>query len=528
MEIFGFKFGGKTKGKEDQRAIALDHAELGDSTVVIDRDEYGNLENAPGGLTSALTHGLVTIPQDEADLIEKYRSIAPEAEIDLAIQEIRNELFIFDEPGKFAFEPVFDNSPDGLSPKIQKRISEEFANLYEICNFEQEGKRLADWFYVDGRIYLQKIVDSNNLSAGIRDIVWMDPLDVRKVKIIPKRGQDGTYNVAAVREMYVYVKNMRKQNRNLSRISGYNEVDHGITIHGMQIRPEAVAYANSGIYDRNKDIVLGWLYKAIGPFNKLRMAEDSMLIFRVVRAHQRRAFYVDLAGMSPQKGEEYMKKLMGRFKNKVSYDTTTGNIANASNITSMLEDYWIPRLTGGRTTEIQTLDGQSNQDMLEEVNYYRDKLYDALRVPKGRFNADQRPTFQFGASQTIDREEYRFQKFLNEIRSQFIVAVEDILRTHLILRKVITESDWAKVKKHMSWQYLEDNAFVHQKDMQALLDKANVINTLEPLIGKYLTEQHVRQQVFGQSLDEQREIDEINRKARESDGAPTNEEDPNE
>jgi len=194
----------------------------------------------------------------------------------------------------------------------------------------------------------------------------------------------------------------------------------------------------------------------------------------------------------------------------------------------MLEDYWIPRLTGGRTTEIQTIDGQNTQDMLEEVNYYRDKLYDALRVPKGRFNADQRPTFQFGANQTIDREEYRFQKFLQEVRSQFIVVVEDIFKTHLILRKIITENDWLKIKRHMSWKYLEDNAFVHQKDMQSLIDKAETVGRLEPLIGKYLTEQDVRQKVFGQSLEEQREIDEINRKARESDGTPTNDEEPNE
>lgn len=511
MELFGIKFGGKKK-VENQRALDIDREDAADTNVVTGTEEQ--LQVAGAGL--ALSEYMIRVPEDEVDLIEKYRAIAPTAEIDLALQEIRNELFIFDEPGKFAFEPVFDMDPDGVSQKIQNKIADEFANLYEICDFETIGSQLADWFYVDGRIYLQKIVDTDNLTAGIRGILWLDPVDIRKVKVIPKRSTtDGTYNKASTQEFYVFAKNMRKVNRNMNRLSGYNEIDNGLSVQGLKIAPESIAYANSGLYDRNKDIVLGWLYKALGPYNRLRMAEDSMLIFRAVRAPQRRAFYVDIQGMSPQKGDEYIKKLMARFKNKVTYDTNSGTIANSSNITSMLEDYWIPRMTGGRSTEITTLDGQNTQDMLDEVKEYRDKLLDALRVPKGRFSADGRAVFQFGQNQTLDREEYRFEKFLMSIRKQFIQAVEDILRTHLILRKVITPEDWFIIKKHMSWKYLEDNAFVKQKDIQNLMDQANTINALEPMIGKYFTEQHVRQTVLGQSLEEQKEIDEINRKARE-------------
>lgn len=511
MELFGIKFGSK-KRAENQRAIDLNREEAADSNVITATEEQ--LEVAGAGLS--LSESMVRVPEDEVELIEKYRAIATTSEIDLALQEIRNELFVFDEPGKFAFEPVFDNSPNGVSEKIQKKIAEEFANLYEICDFENIGSQLADWFYVDGRIYLQKIIDENNPSAGIRGILYIDPLDIRKVKIIPKRSaKDGTYNKDAIQEFYVFAKNMRKVNRNMNRLSGYNEIDQGMTIHGLKISTESIAYANSGLYDRNRGIVLGWLYKAIGPYNRLRMAEDSMLIFRAVRAPQRRAFYVDLQGMSPQKGDEYMKKLMARFKNKITYDTNSSTIANSSNITSMLEDYWIPRLSGGRTTEITTLDGQNTQDMLEEVREYRDKLLEALRVPKGRFSSDGRAVFQFGQNQTLDREEYRFEKFLMSVRKQFIQVVEDILRTHLILRKVITPEDWFTIKKHMSWKYLQDNAFVKQKDIQRLMDQVNAINALEPLIGKYFTEQQVRQIVLDQSLEEQREIDEINRKARE-------------
>ena len=506
MEIFGFNFK-KEKSKEEHKAIDISREENADTNVISAESGYG-AHNFAGIQTMGLEGTL--IPKEDIDLLEQYRTMALSAEVDQALQEIRNEVFVFDDPGKRAFDLNFKDVSYAPSKNIQKKIIEEYSYIYDLLEFDTKGQKYFDDWYVDGRLYAQKIIDTSNPKSGIKRIQAIDPMDIRKIRRIPKRDKDGTYDVNAIEEFYVYAKNMRnmyKKNNLLNSFSGYNEIAFNDTVQGMKIHPDAIAYASSGLFDRNEDRVLSYLYKAILPYNRLKLSEDSMLIFRVVRAPQRRAFYVDVGTFnSTQKADTYMQKLRANFKNKLSYDNKTGTLNTSTHIQSMLEDYWLPRRDGGKGTEIVTLDGQSTQDMLEEVQYYREKLYDALQVPKSRFNENS-STFNFGRDTTINRDEYRFTKFLSLLRRQFLTFVEDILKTQLILKKIITEEEWYDINRSLYWTFTEDNMFVEIKENESLIQKLNILSQVDPYIGKYYSRQQVRSQILRQTDEEQSIID---------------------
>lgn len=441
----------------------------------------------------SIPYDFSTLSTDELQLINNYRELAATAEVDEALQEIRNEVFVFDVPDKKAFDVNFDNKTK-LSSAIQKKIQEEFDYLYEMIDFDSKGIQWFDDWYVDSRLYLHKVIDNASPRRGIKRVVQIDPLKIRKVRIVPEPNHDGTFDLSRVRDVYIY----RSWDHRLHPMQQVIQFQHGTQIQGIQIHPDAITYVNSGLFDRNLNRYVGYLKKAIIPFNNMKMMEEAMIIFRVVRAPQRRAIYIDVSGLQKNRAEEYIKNMMAKFQTKMTYDTKTGTLADRRNIVSMMEDYWLPRRDGGKGTEISTLEGQSSQDALEEVEYLRDKLWRALNVPRGRFTQES-STFDFGRGTQIQRDEYRFTKFLSLLRSRFLVFMEDLLRTQLVLKKVIKPEEWDTIKGEFRWTFAEDNNFVELKETETLNNRLTVLQTIDPFVGKYFSLQTVKKVVLRQS-----------------------------
>jgi hypothetical protein len=450
-----------------------------------------HFRGAAGGGVASVPFELSQTPADELALIGSYRDLAAAAEVDEALQEIRNEILIFDVPEKKAIEIDFKEETE-ISEGIRKKIAEEYDYLYELIDFDSKGIQWFDDWYVDAKLYLHKIIDKKKPKLGIQKVSVIDPLKIRLVRILPMPNPtDGTYDMTKVREVFIY----SAFDPRAYPLGQTIQLNYGVQIQGLQIDKDQITYINSGKFDRNLGQYVGYLKKAIVPYNNLKMMEEAMVIFRIVRAPARRAFYVDVSGLQKNKAEAYMKDLMGKFRSKMVYDTKTGTLADKRSVLSMMEDYWLPRRNGERGTEVQTIEGQQSQDILEEVTYLRDKLWRALGVPRSRFG-DQPQTFQFGKGIEIQRDEYRFAKYLQLLRSRFVVFLEDLLRTQLILKNIITASDWDEIKGSLAWQYTEDNAFVEYKEAEILNNRVDVLTRVDPLIGKYYSRETIMKTVL--------------------------------
>lgn len=490
MDLFGYELK-KKKQINALETFQIDREDIAADAVII---SDGPVD---GSGMSIFSYDATAIPADEIELITTCRSISLSSEIDEALQEIRNEVFIFDVPGKRAFEIDFKDESTSPSAAIKKKITEEFRTLYNVVNFDERGLSYFDDWYIDGKLYLHKIIDTKQPKLGIQKVVAVDPLRVRRIKYLPKADNHGIYDISKVQEWYIYSNSFAKN----IMPGTITPVAFGSEVSGLKIRPDAMCYTDSGLIDRATGRTISYLRKAVVPYNNLRMMEDAMLIFRVVRAPQRRAIYIDVAGMQKNKAEQYMKDMMSRFKNKMVYDSKTGQLADRRNVMSMLEDYWLPRRDGGKGTEIQTIDGQSSQDIMDEVEYYRDKLWRALNVPRSRFGADDAPSFPFGKGIEIQRDEYRFRKFLDKMRGRFLMFMKDLLKTQLILKNIITPDDWDAIGKSITWVFTEDNAFVEYKESEILNNRLVTLNQIQPYIGKgkFYSQEWVKKQVLRQT-----------------------------
>jgi hypothetical protein len=486
LNIFGYEFGKKaTEAKQELTTFSVDREITSERALP---DAYFN-DHA--GVLS-VPYELLQTPADELELIRSYRELAAASEVDEALQEIRNEILIYDVPGKKAIEIDFVKETD-ISKNIRKKIAEEYSELYNILDFDVNGAQWFDDWFVDSKLFLYKMVDYSRMKEGIQKVQFIDPLKIRLVRVLPRMNPDGTYDQSKVREFFVY-NNFDPKAHPLNQVI---QLQYGTSIQGIQIKPESIAYINSGLFDRNLGRYVGYLKKAILPFNMLKMMEDAMIIFRVVRAPSRRAFYVDVSGLQKNKAEAYIKDLMAKFKNKMVYDTKTGTMSDRRNVMSMMEDYWLPRREG-KSTEVQTLEGQTSNDIMDELEYLRDKLWRSMGVPRGRFGDQQQPNL-FGKGNEIQRDEYRFTKYLSTLRSRFVLIIEDLLKTQLILKKIITEGDWKEIKRDIVWNYAEDNNFVEAKEIEALNNRVNTLNTIDPMVGKYFSRLYVQKNVLRMS-----------------------------
>lgn len=490
----GFFLNEKKQKKENLQVLDTKNLDIndGDSIVVSGHGHVNNMQ------FYQYERG-----QNETARIETYRQIAKTAEIDEVISDIVNESFIFQRDKK-AFE--LDWHPDvEISDQLKEKIYNEFVNLYAISNFDDIGSDLIQQFYIDGRIVFDKVIDQSEPKKGIRQVLRLDPLNIVKVKVIPPRNRNTQMiNATDIQEFFVYSnKKINNQSNYLNNV--YSTIDD--VIEGKRLETSRITYVTSGLTDAMYDMTIGHLDKAIVPYNNLKMMEQSMVIYRVVRAPMRRAFYIDVSSLPKSKAEEYMQNMSNRFKSKLVYNSETGSWVDQRSVISMAEDYFIPRFNESRTTEIQNIDGQSSQEILEEVNYMKDKLYQSLNAPKSRY-AEEGNIFVYGKSDQISRDEYRYKKFIDRLRNRFMLVFDDLLKTQLLLKSIISESDWEIIKRSYFWDFTEDNAFIEYKDAEILNNRIDMAAKMADLIeGGYYSKLWIRKRVLMQTDAEIAEID---------------------
>jgi hypothetical protein len=440
--------------------------------------------------------------RNDYELITRYREMVMQPECDSAVDDIVNETIC----GNFDDVPVeVELSNLKASDKIKKLIRDEFHEVLRLLDFDNRSYEIFRRWYVDGRLFYHKIIDPKNPRGGLAEIRYIDPRKIRKVTEYEAkrpeelRGVDiNTQLTQKSAEYFLYNPKGLKNSTN----------------QGMRITTDSICYCHSGIQDLNKNMVLSHLHKAIKAVNQLRMIEDSLVIYRLSRAPERRIFYIDVGNLPKNKAEQYLREVMGRYRNKMVYDANTGEVKDDKKFMSMLEDFWLPRREGGRGTEISTLPGGQNLGELEDVKYFQKKLYKALNVPSSRLETE--TTFNIGRAAEITRDEVKFQKFIARLRKRFSELFTDLLKTQLILKGIMTLEEWEDMKEHIQFDFIADNYFTELKEIEIRNERMNQVNTMDPYVGKYFSVEYVRRQVLKQTETEMKEIDEQSEAEMES------------
>ena len=476
MELFGFKI---TKATEDKTSDLTKNK----SIVPPDIDD-GSTTVAAGGYYGQYIDIDGNSVKTDAELIRKYRITAEQPECDMAIEDIVNEAIVSDDD-QSPIEVNLDalDQPD----KIKDAIREEFDNVVKLLNFNENGHDIFRRWYIDGRIFYHVIVDEKNLKKGIQEVRSIDALKIRKVREIKEELDEktGAKLVTGVEEYFMYTENG----------VGIGNVDTG-----FKIAKEAIIYITSGLLDYSKKRVLSHLNKAIKPVNMLRMMEDSLVIYRLSRAPERRIFYVDVGNLPKGKAEEYMRNVMNNYRNKLVYDAETGEIRDDRKHMSMLEDFWLPRREGGRGTEVTTLPGGDNLGQIDDILFFQRKLYRSLNVPIGRMESD--TGFNLGRATEINREELKFHKLISRLRKRFSYIFMDLLRIQLLLKGVITQKDWSAFQENIRFDFRQDSYFAESKDNEILKERIQMLDTVSQHIGEYFSVQWVQKNVLRQTDEE--------------------------
>jgi hypothetical protein len=430
----------------------------------------------------------------EQDLIRRYREIALHPECDMAVEDIVNEAITSNE-NRQAVKVVTDNLD--YSSKIRQAIETEFSDVLRLLQFNTRGHDLFRRWYVDGRIFFQKIIDAENPKNGIQELKYLDPRKIKKIREVRKRRPEGLVsptNINIADETVEYFV--------------YNErgIQGSAAIQGIKIAPDTIAYCPSGVIDQNKNgLVLSYLHKAIKPVNQLRMIEDSAVIYRIARAPERRIFKIDVGNLPKVKAEQYLRDVMARYRNKLVYDASTGEIRDDRNYMSMLEDFWLPSREGGRGTDITTLPGGANLGEIADIEYFRAKLYRSLNVPVSRLEASQ--GFNLGRSSEISRDELKFTKFVGRLRKKFTELFNDLLRTQLIIKGVIAETEWPLIRDNIFYDFLQDGHFAELKNSEMLRERLNLAREVRDYVGKYYSVNYVRRNILRQTESEIKKMD---------------------
>ena len=440
----------------------------------------GTLDIAGGGFFGQIldTDGR---EKTDLDLIRRYRDIAQQPECDTAIEDIINEGIVSNEDDQ-AVQITLDRLP--YPEKIKRKIREEFSEVLRLLHFEQKGHDIFRRWYVDGRLFYHKIIDTKNPKHGIIELRYIDPTKIRKVRQIKSHlnKNSSVDMIDSVDEYYLYNE------------KGLSSAGTGGGGSGLKIAPDAISYAPSGSVDGNSGRVLSYLHKAIKPVNQLRMIEDALVIYRISRAPERRIFYIDVGNLPKIKAEQYLKDVMNRYRNKLVYDASTGEIRDDRNHMSMLEDFWLPRREGGRGTEITTLPGGSNLGEIDDITYFQKKLYKSLNVPISRMDSE--AGFSLGRASEITRDELKFSKFVQRIRKKFVPLFTDILKTQLLLKGVIAPEDWDNMQEHIQYDFLQDGHFAELKDAELLNDRIQTLDSIQSYIGTFFSKEYVLKKVL--------------------------------
>ena len=441
----------------------------------------------------------------EFDLIKRYREMALHPECDGAIEDVVNEAIVsdlYDSPIEIELSNL------NASDKLKTAIREEFRTIKELLDFDKKSHEIFRNWYVDGRLYYHKVIDLKRPQEGIKELRYIDPMKMRFVRQEKKKGKNTIgpnisngkeeKNTIApeIEEYFVYTPKPAYPTNSYSS-SGASK--------GVKISKDSITYCTSGLVDRNKGNILSYLHKAIKSLNQLRMIEDSLVICRLSRAPERRIFYIDVGNLPKIKAEQYLRDVMMRYRNKQVYDANTGEIRDDRKFMSMMEDFWLPRREGGRGTEISTLPGGQNLGELSDIEYFQKKLYRSLGVPESRIAAD--GGFNLGRSSEILRDELKFAKFVGRLRKRFAQMFNDMLKTQLILKNIVSTEDWDIISDHIQYDFLYDNQFAELKESEMLNERLGILATIEPYIGKYYSQDYVRRKVLRQTDAEIIEID---------------------
>jgi len=477
LKLFGFEIkraGKANSNKEKLPSVVPPTDNDGAGYVTATAGHFGQYVNMDGDQS-----------KDNAQLIMRYRGVSMHPEVDMAIEEIVNE-GISSSENSSSVEVALDDieAPD----KIKDQVREEFDSIIAMLKFNELGHDIFRSFYVDGRLYYHLLVNESNMKAGIQEIRNIDSAKVRKVKEIKykKDPKTGVKLVDTIDEYFVYEDKPGNQNS------------------GVKLATDSIAYVTSGLLDESKKKVVSYLHKALKPINQLRMMEDSLVIYRLARAPERRIFYIDVGNLPRGKSEQYMKDIMTQYRNKLVYDADTGQMKDDRKHMSMLEDFWLPRREGGRGTEISTLPGGENLGQIDDVIYFQKRLYRSLNVPVSRL--EQEAQFSLGRSTEISRDEVKFQKFIDRLRRRFSGLFLNILRKQLLIKGIITEQDWEEWKDDIYVDFMKDNHFTELKEMEILRERVGLMNEVTQYVGEYFSKDWVMRNVLQLSEDDMKDM----------------------
>ena len=489
MELFGFEI---TRKKDELRATEVKNAKSfvppvdDDGTPVI-QQQAGYISGGAYGAYVDMEGGI----KNEAELIRRYRETSLVPECDSAIEDIVNECITSDISDRIV---ALDLRDVKLSDSIKKKIQDEFAHILSLMKFNQNSHEIFRKWYVDGRIYFHKVVDSKRPKLGIVDLRNIDPLKIKKVRNVEKGKDPKTKieRVEKVEEFYMF------NDKGFDKTSA----TEGATV---KIAPEAVSYTTSGLLDYSRNVVIGYLHKALKTANQLAMMEDALVIYRISRAPERRIFYIDVGNLPKAKAEQYLADVMHKYRNKLVYNAETGEIKDDRKHMSMLEDFWLPRREGGRGTEITTLPGGQNLADIDDIEYFKKKLYQSLNVPATRLEADN--GFNMGRASEISRDELKFNKFTNRLQKKFGRVFTDILKTHLVLKEIVTGEEFDKIKDFIQYEFATDNHFTELKEAEILRERLDTLGTISDYVGKYYSNEYIRKYVLRQTEEDIKLID---------------------
>ena len=488
-ELFGFKIERSSKDSG------------GGTTFSTPTPDDGTIDVAGGGFFGQIldTDGR---ERTDLDLIRRYRDIAQQAECDTAIEDIINEGIVANESDQ-AVEITLDRLP--YPEKIKRKIRIEFHEVLRLLSFEQKGHDIFRRWYVDGRLFYHKIIDNKNPRKGIQELRYIDPTKIKKVREVKKSVDKKTsiQMTEKIEEYYIYNE------------KGLGSAGTAGTNQGLKIAVDSISYCPSGLIDGNSGRILSHLHKAIKPVNQLRMIEDALVIYRISRAPERRIFYIDVGNLPKIKAEQYLKDVMNRYRNKLVYDASTGEIRDDRNHMSMLEDFWLPRREGGRGTEISTLPGGSNLGEIDDIQYFQKKLYKSLNVPISRMDSE--AGFSLGRASEITRDELKFTKFVQRIRKKFVPLFTDVLKTQLLLKGVIAPEDWPSLQEHIQYDFLQDGHFAELKDAELLNDRIQALDGIQSYIGTFFSKEYVLKKVLRMNDAEIADMNDQIRKERDID-----------
>ncbi len=493
LELFGFRIG----RKEEEQKLKDENLK---SFVPPSLDD-GAVEIAAGGAYGTYVD-LEGSAKSEAELVTRYREMSLQPECDSAIDDVVNEAIVYNEKEP-AISIVLDDLRTGAG--IKKKIHEEFDNILRMLNFTTNSYDTFRKWYIDGRLYYHLVIDESNPRAGIQELRYIDPRKIRKVKMPIKKKDEKTNTILTKGYLEYYIFHPRGINR---------------SNQGLKISKDSICYCHSGLLDQRMLLVLGHLHKAIKPLNQLRMLEDASVIYRLARAPERRIFYIDVGNLPKIKAEQYLRDMMVKHKNKLVYDASTGEVRDDRKFMTMLEDFWLPRREGGKGTEITSLPGGQNLGEMEDIEYFKRKLYKALNVPVSRMEAEN--NFNLGRASEITRDELKFTKFISRLRNKFTTLFDQLLETQLILTGVTTRAEFREMREHIHYDFLEDNHFSELKNAEIMGDRLRLLGEVDSFVGRYFSQEYVKKYILHMNEDDiKREADLIK---KESDEAPDDEE----